>query len=332
MKRRHFITLLGGAAAIWPACLRAEPASKVPRIGFIVTGSLWSPEQRTMTDAFRQGLRERGYVEGQNIVIEYRAADGKIERFTELAMELVDLHPDLIVASNTPAARAAKQATTTIPIVVAVMGDPVGDGLVASLARPAGNVTGMTFLGPELASKRLELLKQALPAMSRVAALWHPGAYGESTMKEMLTAMQAAAGTLSIALQLVDVRGPDEFERAFGAMIREHADALIILPSPMLFSERRHIVDLAASNRLASIAMDRAFVELGGLMAYGTSIRDLFRQSGSYVDKILKGARPADLPVQQPTQFELVINLKTAKALGLEIPPTLLARADEVIE
>jgi putative ABC transport system substrate-binding protein len=332
MKRREFITLLGGVVVMCSCRASAEPGPKLPRIGFMVTGSVGSPDQQAMIDAFQQGLRERGYVEGRNVVIEYRAADGRIERFTELARELVDRHPDLIVASNTPAAHAAKQATTTIPIVVAVMGDPVGDGLVASLARPAGNITGMTFLGPELASKRLELLKQALPTMSRVAALWHPSAYGESTMKEMLRAMEAAAGTLSIALQLVDVRGANEFERAFGAMIRERAEALIILPSPMLFSERRHIVDLATTNKLPSIAMDRAFVELGGLMAYGTSIRDLFRRAGVYVDKILQGAKPADLPVEQPTKFELVINLKTAKTLGLQIPDKLLARADEVIE
>ena len=332
-KRREFITLLGGAAAAWPLAARAQqPTSKVFRVGFMVTGSLRSPEQRSMTDAFRQGLRERGYLEGQNIVIEYRAAEGKIERFTELAAELVDLHPDLIVASNTPAARAARQATTTIPIVVAVMGDPVSDGLVASLARPAGNVTGMTFLGPELANKRLELLKQALPAMSRVAALWHPGAYGKSTMTEMMGKMEAAAATLLVRLQPVEVRGPAEFDGAFLAMARERADALIVLPSPMLFSERRQIVDLATQNRLPSIAMAREFVELGGLMSYGASLPDLFRRAGGYVDKILKGARPADLPVQQPTEFELVINLKTAKTLGLEVPPTLLARADEVIE
>jgi ABC-type uncharacterized transport system substrate-binding protein len=238
----------------------------------------------------------------------------------------------LIVASNTPAARAARQATTTIPIVVAVMGDPVSDGLVASLARPAGNVTGMTFLGPELVSKRLELLKQALPALSRIAALWHPGAYGESTMTEMMGKMETAAATLLVRLQPVEVRGSAEFDGAFLAMARERADALIVLPSPMLFSERRHIVDLATQNRLPSIAMAREFVELGGLMSYGASLPDLFRRAGGYVDKILKGARPADLPVQQPTDFELVINLKTAKSLGLEIPPTLLARADEVIE
>jgi ABC-type uncharacterized transport system substrate-binding protein len=330
--RREFITLLGGAAAGWPFCSRAEPTSKVFRVGFMATGSLRSPEQRSMTDAFRQGLRERGYLEGQNIVIEYRAAEGKIERFTELAAELVDLHPDLIVASNTPAARAARQATATIPIVVAVMGDPVGDGLVASLARPAGNVTGMTFLGPELASKRLELLKQALPAMSRVAALWHPGAYGESTMTEMMGRMEAAAATLLVQLQPVEVRGPAEFDDAFLAMTRERPDALIVLPSPMLFSERRHIVDLATQNRLPSIAMAREFVELGGLMSYGASLPELFRRAGGYVDKILKGARPADLPVQQPTEFELVINLKTAKTLGIEVSSSLLARADEVIE
>jgi putative ABC transport system substrate-binding protein len=333
VKRRQFIRLLGGAAAAWPLAAGAQqPTSKVFRVGFMVTGSLRSPEQRSMTDAFRQGLRERGYLEGQNIVIEYRAAEGKIERFTELAAELVDLRPDLIVASNTPAARAARQATTTIPIVVAVMGDPVKDELVASLARPAGNVTGMTFLGPELASKRLELLKQALPAMLRVAALWHPGAYGESTMTEMMGKMETAAATLLVRLQPVEVRGPAEFDGAFLAMARERADALIVLPSPMLFSERRHIVDLATQNRLPSIAMAREFVELGGLMSYGASLPDLFRRAGGYVDKILKGARPADLPVQQPTEFELVINLKTAKTLGLEVPPTLLARADEVIE
>jgi putative tryptophan/tyrosine transport system substrate-binding protein len=331
MKRREFIMLLGGAAACSSAA-SAEPAPKIPRIGFMVTGSLRSPEQRSMIDAFQQGLGESGYVEGQNIVIEYRAADGKIERFPELARELVDLRPDLIVASNTPAARAAKQATGTIPIVVAVMGDPVGDGLVVSLARPAGNITGMTFLGPELATKRLELLKQALPAMSHVAALWHPGAYGESTMKEMLRAIEAGADALSLQLQFVEVQGANDFERAFQAMTGERADALIVLPSPMLFSERRHIVDLATQHKLPSIAMAREFVELGGLMSYGASLRNLFRRAGIYVDKILKGSRPADLPVQQPTQFELVINLKTAKTLGIEVPPTLLARADEVIE
>jgi ABC-type uncharacterized transport system substrate-binding protein len=332
MKRREFITLLGGAAAAWPLAAHAQQAAKVARIGCIVTGSLESPEQRATVDAFRQGLRERGYVEGQNIIIEYRAADGRIERFPELATELVRLNLDLIVASNTPAALAAKQATTAIPIVVPVMGDPVGDGLASSLARPGGNVTGMTFLGPELATKRLELLKQAFPTMSRVAALWHPGAYGDSTMKEMMGKLAAAAGTLQVQLQLVEVRGAAEFDRAFLAMGRERADALIVLPSPMLFSERRHIVDLATKHRLPSIAMAREFAELGGLMAYGANLPDLFRRAATYVDKILQGAKPADLPVEQPIKFEFVINLKTAKALGLAVPLIMQMTADEVIE
>ena len=332
MNRRSFITLLGGAAAAWPLGAHAQQAGKVNRIGFLVTGALDSAEAQAILDAFRRGLHERGYVEGQDIVIEYRGADGKMERFPELATELVRLNLDLIVAGNTPAARAVREATTTIPIVVPNMGDPVGDGLVASLARPGGNITGMTFLGPELATKRLELLKQALPTISRVAALWHPGVYGESTTREMIRKMEAAARTLLVQLQLVEVREAAEFDQAFLAMVRERADALIVLPSPMLFNERRHIVDLATRHRLPSIAMARELAELGGLMAYGASIRDLFRRAGVYVDMILQGAKPADLPVQQPTKFELVINLKTAKALGVDVPPTLLAIADEVIE
>ncbi len=331
MKRREFIALLGGMS-VWPSCLCAERAPKVARIGLLATGALDSADQQVTLDAFRQGLRERGYVEGQNVVIEYRTADGKIERFPQLAKELVPLDLDLIVASNTPAALAAKAATTTIPIVVPVMGDPIADGLVASLARPGGNITGLTFLGPELATKRLELLKQALPNISRVAALWHPGAYGESTMSEMMRKMEAAAGALLVQLQLVAVRGAAEFERAFGTIARERADALIVLPSPMLFSERSHIIDLATRHRLPSIAMAREFVALGGLMAYGANIPDLFRRAGVYVDVILQGTKPADLPVQQPTKFELAINLRTAKALDLDVSPTLLALADEVIE
>ena len=297
-----------------------------------MTGSLESRESRVGLDAFRQGLRERGYVEGQNIVVEYRAADGKIERLPGLASDLARLKVDLIVATGTPLARAAQQATTTIPIVSAVMGDPVGDGLVASLARPGGNITGLTFLGPELVPKRLELLKQAVPRVSRVAALWHPGAFGERTNRDMLKETEAAARTLGVQLQLVAVRGPDELDGAFSTMTRARADALIVFPSTMLFSERRRIVDLAAKHRLPSMAMAREFVELGGLIAYGASIPDLIRRGVTYVDKILKGAKPADLPVEQPTKFELVVNLKTAKALGLTIPQSLLLRADEVIK
>jgi putative ABC transport system substrate-binding protein len=333
MRRRNFIALLGSAAAAWPiAAARAQQPPKLPRIGYLVTGSLETPEGRGFVDAFRQGLSERGYVEGQSILIEYRSADGKIERFPQLANELASLKLDLIIAPNTPAARAVQRATSSIPIVVQIMGDPVEDGLVASLARPGGNITGLTFLGPELVSKRLGLLKQALPNASRVAALWHPGAYGERTIRDMLQATDAAARTLAIELQLVEVRGADEFDRAFAVMVGNRADALIVFPSPMLFLERKRIVDLATSHRLPSIAQAREFAELGGLLAYGASIADLSRRSATYVDKILKGANPADLPVEQPTKFELVINLKTAKALGLTISDPFLLLADEVIE
>jgi putative ABC transport system substrate-binding protein len=333
MKRRDFITLVGGAVAAWPLAARAQQPKKVARIGVLNTGSLESPESSlVMLDVFRQGLRELGYVEGTNILIESRTADGKIERFADLATELVRLKVDVIVAANTPAARATQQATGTIPIVVPVMGDPVGDGLVASLARPGGNITGLTFLGPELLPKRLALLKQALPTVSRVAALWHPGAYGERTMSNMMQETEAAARTLGVHLGLVAVQGPDELDRAFSTIAAERADALIVFPSPMLFTERKHIVDLAAKHRLPSMSMGREFVELGGLIAYGASITDLFRRGAGYVDKILKGVKPTDLPVEQPTKFELVINLKTARELGLTIPREFLLLADEVIE
>jgi ABC-type uncharacterized transport system substrate-binding protein len=330
MRRREFISFIGGAAA-WPIATRAQQ-SKVPRIGYLVTGSLQSPEGRGFVNAFRQGLHEHGYVEGQNIVIEFREADGEIERFPALASELVRLKVDILFAANTPAARALQQATTTIPIVVPVMGDPVRDGLVASLARPGGNITGLTFLGPELVPKRLTLLKQALPTVSWVTALWHPGAYGERTMNDMMNETEAAARSLGVHLRLVAVHGADEFERAFSAIAGERADALIVFPSPMLFLERRRIVDLAAKHRLPSMAMGREFVELGGLMSYGASISDLNRRSATYIDKILKGAKPGDLPVEQPTKFELLINLKTARELGLTIFREFLLLADEVIE
>ncbi len=332
MDRREFVGTLAGGLLAAPLAAEAQPAAKVARIGYLLFGPLESPETRITLEAFRQGLRERGYVEGQNIVIEYRSADGKIERFPRLASELARLKVDLIVAGNTPMARAAQQATTTIPIVSMAMGDPVGDGLVASLARPGGNITGSTFLGPELVPKRLDLLKEALPKISRVAALWHPGAFGEHTMTEMLKGAEAAARTLGVQLQLVGVRGPDEFDRAFSAMTKERAEALMVFPSTMLFNERRRIVDLAAKSHMPTMYQSRQFVELGGLISYGASITDLVRRAATYVDKILKGAKPGDLPVEQPTKFELVINLKTAKALGLTIPPSVLGRADEVIQ
>jgi ABC-type uncharacterized transport system substrate-binding protein len=332
MHRRKFILAFGGTLVAWPRAGRAQQAPKVARIGYLITGSLESPEARKTLDTFRQGLQELGHVEGQNIVIEHRAADGKIERLPTLAAELADLKLDLIVAAATPAGLAAQQMFSTTPIVVTAMGDPVRDGLVASLARPGGNITGTTFLGPELVPKRLALLREVLPQISRVAVLWHPGAFSERTTRDMLNEITVVAGALGMQLQLVEVRQPNELDQAFSRMAAERAEALFTFPSTMLFSERRRIVELASTHRLPSMFNEREFVQFGGLIAYGVSIADLTRRSVTYVDKILKGAKPSDLPVEQPTKFELVVNLKTAKALGVEIPATVLTRADEVIE
>ena len=331
MRRRDVLAAAIGAA-VWPHAARAQPSNKVARIGYLSTRSIELPELVVMLDALRKGLRERGYVEGQNIVVEVRGADGKIERFPARARELVDLTLDVIVASNSLAARAVQQATSTIPIVVPVMGDPVGDGLVASLARPGRNITGLTFLGPALVPKRLGLLKEALPSVSRVAALWHPGAYGERTMTDMMQQATEAARSLDLQLQFIAVQGPDELDEAFSRIAGERVDALLVFPSPMLFTERRHIADLAMKHRLPSMAMGSEFVQLGGLMSYGASISDLHYRAAAFVDQILKGAKPGDLPVQVPTKFEFAINLTTAKALGLTVPLTLQAQADEVIE
>jgi ABC-type uncharacterized transport system substrate-binding protein len=329
--RRTFIGTLAGVVAA-PLAAQAQSAAKVSRIGWLLTGSLEAPETRALLSAFRQGARERGYVEGQNLVVEYRPAEGQLDRFPALAADLVRLKVDLIVAGSTSAARAAQKATTIIPIVAPTMGDPIGDGFVASLARPGGNITGLTFLGPELAPKRLELLKEALPKMSRLVGIWHPGSLSERTAKDMLSQTETAARTLGVHLELVGVRSPDEIDRAFSTMARQRPDAFVMFPSVMFFIERRRVIDLAEKHRLPSIYVAREFVDIGGLFSYGASISDLFRRTAVYVDKILKGAKPADLPVEQPTKFELVINLKTAKTLGLTIPEALLRRADEVIQ
>jgi putative ABC transport system substrate-binding protein len=265
-------------------------------------------------------------------VIEYRSAEGNVERFPAVAAELVALKVDIIVAPATPAALAAKQATKTLPIVFIAVGDPVTSGLVSSLARPGGNVTGLSILDPDLVGKCLEQLKQAVPGVSRVAVLWHPGAFPEPTEKDMLKGAEVAARSLGVRLQFVEARGPADFDRAFSEMARAGAGALSVLSGLMFFNERRGLVDLAAKNRLPAVYAGCDFVDAGGLMAYGANRADLFRRAATYVDKILKGAKPADLPVEQPTKFELVINLKTAKALGLTIPPSLLQRADQVIE
>src|SRR5438093_868586 len=327
MRRREFISLLGGAAVGWPVAANAQQAAKVARIGLLAGNFPASPH---LPEAFRQGLRDLGYVEGRNVVIEYRDAEGKLERLPTLAAELVALKVDVIVAPITVAALAAKQATRTIPIVSVAI--PVTSGLVTSLARPGGNVTGLAFFSPELVGKCLEQLKQAVPGVSRVAALWQPGGQGERTEKDMLEGAEVAARALGVRLQFGEARGPENFERAFSEMTRAPAGALTVLPSNMFISERRRLVDLAAKNRLPAVYPWREFVDAGGLMSYGLNVADLFRRAATYVDKILKGAKPSDLPVEQPTKFEFVINLKTAKALGLTIQQMLLQRADGVIQ
>ena len=333
MKRREFITMLGGAAAAWPLAARAQQVEKVPRIGCLSPGRSELPDPTfNMLNAFLQGLQELGYTEGQNLAIDRQYADGNSDRLRELAAELVRRKPDIIVAFSTTAARPAKQATGIIPIVAVAMADPVADELVASLARPGGNVTGTTFLGPELVAKRLQLLREIVPGLSRVAALWHPNAYSEHTMAGVLNEIEIAARTLGLHLQLVPAVGPDDFVSAFAAMAREHADALIVMPSPMLFGEYRRIVSSAANSRLPAMGAAREFVDLGGLMSYGANLPDLARQTATYVDKILKGAKPAELPVEQPNKFELVINQKTARELGLTISREFLLIADDVVE
>jgi len=329
MRRRQFIAGLGSVAA-WPVRARAQQA-RTAKIGHLITGSLESPDTRVSIDALRRGLSELGYVEGQNIIIERRSADARIERLPALAAELVDLKVDVIVAAATPAGRAAQEATGTIPIIVSAMGDPVQDGLVASLSSPGANVTGTTFLGPELVPKRFALLKELLPTVSRIGTLWHPGAFSERTTQAMLSEA-AAAKALSLQLQLLEARRPDDLGDAFTAMTRERAEALFTLPSTMFFNERQRLIDLAAGHRLPAMFNAREFVQQGGLIAYGANLTAITQRAATYVDKILKGAKPADLPVEQPSVFELAINLKTARMLGLDVPLFLQQRADEVIE
>ncbi len=327
--RQAVLIALALGILLAPLVAEAQQVAKVPRIGYLTGSRAANPH---LTEAFRQGLRDLGYVEGRNVVIEYRDAEGKYDRFPALAADLVALKVDVIVVTNTPAALAAKQATRTIPIVLAWVGDPVGSGLVTSLARPGGNVTGLSFLVPELVGKRLELLKQAVPGVSRVAALWHPGDYPERTEKDILKEADVAARALGVRLQVVEARGPEDFDRAFSDMTRARADAVTVQSTNIFIIEKRRLVDLAAKNRLPAMYIAREFVDAGGLMSYAPNVADVFRHAATYVDKILKGAKPADLPVEQPTKFELVVNLKTAKALGLTIPQSVLIRADEVIQ
>jgi putative ABC transport system substrate-binding protein len=333
VRRRDFIVLFGGAAA-WPLSARAQQpirsTGKVPHLGILMPGP--AAHSAATLDPFYRGLHDLGYFEGQNIFLERRNADWKPDRLPVMAAELVELKVDLIVAWSTPAARAAKQATNSIPIIAAVMADPVGDELVASLARSGSNVTGTTFLGPELVPKRLQLLKDIVPGLARVAALLHPHAYGEHTMADIVNDVEGSARTLGIQLQLASADGPDEIASAFSTMINGRTEAFIVMPSPMLFGEHERIVKLAAKNRIPGMYQAREFVDAGGLISYGANLDDLFRQASTYVDKILKGAKPAELPVERPTKFELVINLKTARDLGLTINRDIQLVADDLIE
>jgi ABC-type uncharacterized transport system substrate-binding protein len=327
MRRRKFITLLGGGAVAWPLAARAQQGGRTPRVGYVF--SFVPSEGRHLWEACRQGLRELGYVDGQNIVLEPRWAEGQHERLPGLLADLVRLNVDVIVAAATPASRAAKAATATIPIVIVAVGEPVRDGLVTSLARPGGNVTGLGLLTPDLSGKRLELLLEIVGKVSRVAILMNPD---NPVSAIFLDETQAAAQSVGIELQRVDARNPQEIDLAFASITAERVDAVIVFDDPVLWSHRPRFVTLATARRMPAMYGLREFVDDGGLMSYGPNRPDQYRRTAIFVDKILKGAKPADLPVEQPTKFELVINLKTAKSLHVEIPPTLIARADEVIE
>jgi putative tryptophan/tyrosine transport system substrate-binding protein len=326
MKRREFVSFLGGAAAAWPIAARAQQPAKPPTIGFL--GPSTPSAMSSWVAAFAQRLRELGWIEGRTVVVEYRWAEGRSERLAEIAAEFVRLKVDVIVTYATPPVIAARQATAVIPIVSAVMGDPVGTGLVASLARPGGNVTGLSVLTPDLAGKRLELLREVVPGLRSLACL--------ANVSNPITALevgkvQAAARTLGLDVVTLEIRRPEDIAPAFETL-KGHAQALYVAGDPLVLTSRVRINTLALVARLPAIYNQRDYVEAGGLMCYGVNWPDLFRRAADYADKILRGAKPADMPVEQPTRFDLVINLTTAKALGLTVPPTLLARADEVIE
>jgi putative ABC transport system substrate-binding protein len=313
---------LGLGLLVAPLATDAQPLRKIPRIGYL--GEVPGPH----VDALRQGLQDLGYVEGQNLVIEYRSSGGQDERLPALAAELVGLPVDVIIAPGGQASRAAKHATSTIPILMAPMGDPVGAGLVASLARPGGNITGVSVIGVEVAGKQLEVLKEAVPGITRVAVLLNPTNPGTVPS---LRVMEGAARALGLTLDPIAVRGADEFDRALAAIATAHADALYVFQDYLLFAHRTRLVDFAVQHRLPLISMYREWADAGGLLAYGASLREVFRRVAVLLDQLLKGAKPEDLPVDQVMRLDLVINLKTAQALGLTIPPTLLFQATEVI-
>jgi putative ABC transport system substrate-binding protein len=327
MRRREFITLIGGVAAGWPLAARAQQPGKVYRIGFL--GNSTAALEANLVGPFRDGLRDRGYVEGRDIVIEYRWADGRYERFPALIAELIALKVDAIVTAGTPASLAVKNATTTIPLVMVAVGDPVATGLVASLARPGGNITGLSSMSVEMEGKRLELLREVIPKTSHIAVLWN-AASPVQVIEE--GEVRAAAHVLGMKMLSLGVRTREEIDDALAAIIRERPDAFLVLADRLFLHHRTRIMDFAAQHRLPGVHAYRELVEAGGLMSYGPSYADMHRRAAMYVDKILKGAKPSDLPVERPAKFELVVNLKAAKALGITMPLPLLARADEVIE
>jgi putative ABC transport system substrate-binding protein len=326
VRRREFITLLGSAAAICPIAAHAQQVAKVARIGLL--GAASASGYASQLEAFRLGLRDLGYVEGKNIIIEYRWAEGRYDRLTVLAAELVGLKVDIILTHGTPGTLAAKRATAAIPIVMVVVGDAVASGLVDSIARPGGNVTGSSFFLPELSAKRLELLRTALPTASRLAILLNPGNAIHGFVRQEMDVMARA---LRLELQYVDVRGPNDFAPALASLPKGRAQGLVVVDDGMLIANVVGLVDLANRSGVPTIGFSE-LAEAGGLMSYGVSFPDIWRQAPTFVDKILKGARPRDLPIEQASRFELIINLKAAKALGLTIPSTLLQRADRVIE
>ena len=324
--KKILVSILAVVILAFVHLAEAQQPKKVSRIGFLAATPSGSSDR---TETFRQGLRELGYVEGKNIIIEYRRAEGQFERLPDLAAELVHLKVDVIVASGAASTRRAKEATATIPIVMASDNDPVGSGFVASLGRPGGNITGLSQMAPDLAGKRLELLKEIIPRLSRLVVLGELNNPGNAqTLKET----ELAAVGFGVHLQVLDVRDPKAIENGFQAASKGHADAVLVLGGPVATSQRGHIAELAAKSRLPAMYPQSDYMDAGGLMFYGPSISDLFRRAATYVDKILKGAKPADLPVEQPTKFELIINLKAAKQIGLRIPPNVLVRADKVIK
>ena len=329
MERRTFLGVIAGGLLAAPLAADAQQVAKVWRIGFLTSGFKEGTGSDVRLAPFSQGLRELGYIEGRNVILEIRYAEGRTERFPALAAELVNLKVDVLVATSTPGALAAKQATSTIPIVMAAVGEPVEVKLVESLAHPGGNVTGLSLVAPQLAAKRLDLLKQALPRLSRVTVLWNSANQG---MRARFDQTQGGAHLLGVAIHSVTIQSPDDFDPLFGAMARERPESLLVLADTVTVANRQRTIEFAARNRVPAIYEVRAFVDDGGLMSYGIDMSDHFRRAAFYVGQLIKGAKPADLPVEQPTKFELVINLKTAKALGLTIPQSLLLRADQVIE